>query len=289
MEMSSKKSSSKWLVGLGIGCGGAVVIAVVLVIAGYFFVRNMAQGFRDSQELMKSLTAKYGRAEDYCPDPDGSIPAARLEVFLSARDAMGPARKRLAASFEEVVKLEDAQGRPSRNAFSAIRTGMGVVTPIAGFFKARAEALLDREMGPGEYSYVYMIAYYSWLKKPATDGAGMEIMTERYGRDNRDRQEALEVSRDVTLRRINRLALPMLENQLARRRAVADGGGGKAADKWAEALAGEIKALAADRLRIPWQDGVPEVIDASLRPFRERLEAGYVPVVNVFELVFDRR
>jgi hypothetical protein len=34
---------------------------------------------------------------------------------------------------------------------------------------------------------------------------------------------------------------------------------------------------------------VPEVIDASLRPFRERLEAGYVPVVNVFELAFDRR
>jgi hypothetical protein len=287
--MSSKKSPNKWLVGLGIGCGGAVVIIVVLVIAGYFFVRNMAQGFRDSQELMKSLTAKYGRVEDFCPDPDGSIPAGRLEVFLSARDAMGPARKTLAASFEEVMKLENAEGRPSRNVLSAIRTGMGVVTPIAGFFKARAEALLDREMGPGEYSYLYMIAYYSWLKKPPTDGAGMEAMTERYGRDNRDREEALEVSRDVTLRRINRLALPMLENQLARRRSVAESGGGKAADKWAEALAAEIKALAADRLRTPWQDGVPGVIDASLRPFRERLEAGYVPVVNVFELAFDRR
>jgi hypothetical protein len=288
MEMSSKKSSNKWLVGLGIGCGGAVVIVVVLVVAGYFFVRNLAQGFKDSQETMKLLTAKYGRIEDYSPDADGTIPASRLEVFLAVREAMDPARKTLAASFEEIMKLEDAEGKPTRNVFSAIRTGMGVVAPTAAFFKARADALLDRDMGPGEYFYLYMIAYYSWLRKSPTDGAGMETLSGRYGRDNQNRQEALEISRDVTLRRINRMALDMLENQLAKRRA-AESGGGKAADKWAEALAAEIKALAADRLRIPWQEGVPEVIDASLRPFRERLEAGYVPVVNVFEVAFDRR
>jgi hypothetical protein len=289
MEMLPQKSSNKWLVWLGIGCGGVVVVVVVLVIGGYFFVRNMARGFRDSQGLMESLTAKYGRIEDYCPDADGTVPAARIEVFLAARAAMSPARQTLAESFREVLKARDEEGRPSRNILSAVRLGLGVVTPISAFFKARAESLIDKGMGPGEYSYIYVIAYYSWLKKPPTDGVGLEVMGERPGTPARDREEALEVSRDITLRRINRLVLPLLENQLAKRRAGAAAGAGKGGDKWAEALAAEIKALAADRARIPWQDGVPEVIDRSLRPFRERLEAAYVPVVNVFELAFERR
>jgi hypothetical protein len=289
MDTSRQKSSSKWLIWLGIGCGGTVVVVVVLVIAGFFFVRNLTRGFRDSEGLMGTLTAKYGRAEDYCPEPDGTIPAARIEVFLAAREAMAPARRTLADSFEEVLKTRDAEGRSSRNVLTALRLGLGVVTPISTFFRDRAEALLDKGMGPGEYSYIYMIAYYSWLRKPATDGVGLEVMAERAGQAARDREEILEVNRDITLRRLNRLALPILENELAKLRAGAAAGEKKSGERWAAALAAEVKALAADHSRIPWQDGAPEVVDRSLRPFRERLEASYVPVVNVFELSFERR
>jgi hypothetical protein len=44
-----------------------------------------------------------------------------------------------------------------------------------------------------------------------------------------------------------------------------------------------------DRYRIPWQDGLPEIIDLSLRPFRDRLEAGYSRLANLFELAFEQR
>jgi hypothetical protein len=32
MEMTPKKSSNKWLVGLGIGCGGVVLIAIIITL-----------------------------------------------------------------------------------------------------------------------------------------------------------------------------------------------------------------------------------------------------------------
>ena len=51
----------------------------------------------------------------------------------------------------------------------------------------------------------------------------------------------------------------------------------------------EVKALEADRYRLPWRDGVPAVIEASLKPYRERLEAGYSRMANLFEIAVDQR
>ena len=31
-------------------------------------------------------------------------------------------------------------------------------------------------------------------------------------------------------------------------------------------------------------DGLPEILEASLRPFRDRLEASYSPMINLFEI-----
>ena len=56
-----------------------------------------------------------------------------------------------------------------------------------------------------------------------------------------------------------------------------------------EALANEIAAMEDDRRRLPWQDGLPATLAASLEPHRERLEATYDPVANAFELGRNRR
>ena len=91
---------------------------------------------------------------------------------------------------------------------------------------------------------------------------------------------------DMPLARIHRLALPMLRCQLAKLR---EPGAGGAADKWRKALVAEVKALEADRYRLPWRDGVPAVLEASLKPYRERLEAGYSRMANLFEIAVDQR
>jgi hypothetical protein len=282
--MTPKKSANKWLVGLGIGCGGIVVLIIILLIGGYFFVRNTTQGFRESDELMKSLTAKYGRVEDYCPDPNGAIPAGRLEVFLSVRDAAGPARAKLEESLGALMKSREATGGQRRSpgaVLDALKTGVGMVPQISDFLKSRAQALLDKQMGAGEYYYIYVIAYYSWLKKPPRDSSGLRFMGPGSDRTDPDDQEALEVSKDLNLRRIHQLVLPMLQCQLAK---LGAGQGGGAQDKWRQGLSAEVKAMEADRYRLPWADGVPAEIGDSLKPFRDRLEAGFSRMADLFEV-----
>lgn len=47
--------------------------------------------------------------------------------------------------------------------------------------------------------------------------------------------------------------------------------------------------MEADRYRLPWQDGLPEVLEISLSPFRERLEASYSKMTNALEVAFEQR
>ena len=290
MEMTPKKSPNKWLLGLGIGCGGAAVIVIVLFVVGYLFVRNATQGFRASDELMKSLEAKHGRAEDYCPDPGGAVAAERLEIFLAAREDARPARAALEASLKTLTEYEKekhAGGESSKNVFQALKVGVGMIPQMSDFMRIRAQALLDRGMGEGEYYYIYVVAYHAWLKKPVLDGASFQIRGPGRDPSDPDDQAALSFSRDMILARAHRLVLPMLKCQLAKLEAGRPAG--TAPDKWHEALAAEIKAMEADRSRLPWQDGLPEAIESSLRPFRDRLEAGFSPMADVFEISRDER
>ena len=55
-------------------------------------------------------------------------------------------------------------------------------------------------------------------------------------------------------------------------------------NSWRRALEAELDALEADRDRLPWQRGLPRVMDRSLRPFRERLEASYSDLMNPLEI-----
>ena len=58
-------------------------------------------------------------------------------------------------------------------------------------------------------------------------------------------------------------------------------------DEWRGAFLAEIQALEGDIRRIPWQDGLPLVIEASFRPFLSRLETAYSPLTNILELAQD--
>ena len=50
-------------------------------------------------------------------------------------------------------------------------------------------------------------------------------------------------------------------------------------------LAAEITAMESDRFRIPWRDGVPEPIAASLEPYRRQLESSYSAMCNPLEIM----
>ena len=289
-ETKSSNTTKKWLVGCGIGCGVIVLILIVLGIGGYMFFKNLIGEFSAQEELMQTLTERYGEISDFCPEPDGSIGPSRIEAFLSVREASAPFREKLEASMKE---LQDRAGQSEieikkpRNIFEMVKLGFGLIPQIAEFLKSRNQALVDAEMGMGEYCYIYTIAYYSWLEKQPEDGPDFEVMgpedsETRFG--ERDREEILEERRDSMLRRMHRMLLPMLQNQ---RQKLSARGIAEALSEWEALLVAEIQAMENDRFRLPWEDGLPDAIKTSLEPFRSRLEQSYNRLTNPFELITE--
>jgi hypothetical protein len=291
-ETKSSNTTKKWLVGCGIGCAVIILILIVLGVGGYMFFKNLIGEFKVQEELMATLTERYGEIRDFCPDPDGSIGPSRIEAFLSVREAFAPFQEKLEISIRE---LQDKAGQSEvevkkpKNVFEMVKLGFGLIPQIAEFLKFRNQALLDAEMGMGEYYYIYAISYFSWLGKLPEDGPDFEVMgpedsESRWG--EMDSEEILEERRDSMLRRLHRTLLPMLQNQLEKLKAtdISD-----TQMEWRTALESEIQSMEEDRFRLPWEDGLPDVIKASLEPYRDRLEKSYNAMTNPFELTIEQR
>lgn len=287
------KTASKWLIGCGIGCGVVVLAVIILVVSGYLFFKNVRQDFRETEDMMKVLTERYGKIMEFCPDPDGVIKPERIEAFLAVRSAMEPVREEFQKSVN-ILSSKDREGRgregSSPGVFTKIRTGLGIIPLMAEFIKSRNQALLEKGMGIGEYYYVYVVAFYSWLGKSAADGPPFKITGERdrgRGMVWIRRGETEEERLDYIRSRLHSQLLPMLQNQYAK---LTEGGApAKAREKWQKELAAEIKAMEPDRFRLPWQDGLPKTLKDSLEPFRERLEASYSPLLNPIEMSIEQR
>ncbi len=291
-EAKSSNTTKKWLVGCGIGCGAILLIAIVLGITGFMFFKNIVDEFKDTEEMMKILTERYGQITDYCPNPDGSISADRIEAFLAVREAFSESRKELGSSMqalEDRTAGTEVEVKRPRNILQMVKLGFGLVPQIAEFMKSRNQALLDAEMGMGEYHYIYVIAYFSWLGKPIEDGPDFQISEsgeEEIRLGELDREEVREERRDLLLRRTHRMLLPMLHNQL---RELASSDIAEAQKGWKAALEAEIQAMEEDRFRLPWQDGLPAQTKAALEPFRSRLDQSYNPMTNPIELTWEQR
>ncbi len=290
VKQSSSSSTKKWLIGCGIGCGAIALIVIILVMGGFFFIRNVVHDFRSSEELMDTLVEEFGTIQEYCPSPNGAIEPERLEVFLAVREAMAPVREELERSLR-FLQDSDAQGpgeEERRSVFKKITTGFGLISQIADFHKARTQALLDAGMGMGEYYYLYTVSYYSWLGKPILDGHDFQIRgdDEGYRFSDWESEESDEVRQDMTLRWLHRIILPMLHNQYEK---LIEGGVPGAQRSWQRALEAEREAMESNRYRLVWQDGLPEVIGKSLEPFKQRLEASYSPMTNGMEIALERR
>ena len=277
--------------GCGIGCAVIILILIVLGVGGYMFFKDLIGEFQEQEELMEILTERYGQINDFCPEPDGSIDPSRIEAFLSVRDAFAPFRDKLEISMQELqarAGKSEVEVKKPKNIFEMVKLGFGLVPQIAEFMKFRNQALLDAEMGMGEYTYIYAIAYFSWLEKPPEDGPDFEVMEEGEGSrlGEMDLEEIREERRDSMLRRLHRALLPMLQNQLEK---LGTAGSSESISEWKDQLQAEIQALEDDRFRLPWEDGLPDVIKTSLEPYRDRLDRSYNAMTNPFELTIEQR
>lgn len=291
---TSTKSSTtkKWLIGCGIGCGVVILGFIILGTAGYFFIKDIVKDFNKTEILMDTLKERYGTTREFSPDPDGAIRPARIEIFLAVRSSMAPAMEEMERTINILSEMEHRDRdteESSENIFTKIKTGLGFATQIAEFYRSRNQALLDNDMGMGEYYYIYVMSYYSLLGKSPSDGppfrvedqaAGGRIMfTER-------RRETQEDRMDQMLRRVHRQIFPILQNQYKR---LTEWDVSRAKEKWRTALAAEIEAMESDRYRLPWGDGLPDILKTSLEPYRSRLESSYSAMLNIFEVITEQR
>lgn len=279
----------KWVVGCGIGCVAVLLIVAVLGGGSFYFLRGVARELEETQRGMDAVTERFGRPAEFRPAPDGRIPPERIEAFLDVREAMAENRSELERRFSLFQEGEGSDGdEGSGGMVGKIRAGFALPQQLMGFFTARAEALLEHEMGLGEYYYIYSLAYYSWLGNSLSDGPPFRLFgdydqTRSWDREHFGEADEFELREERAkriLRAVQGQLLPMLRHQLEELDA---GSGPEAAGPWREALAAEIASLEADSLRLPWADGLPAVIEASLEPFRDRLEQSYSAQCNAME------
>jgi hypothetical protein len=273
------KKTPTWVIGCGIGCGVLVLVAVVLVVGGTFWVRDTVQGFDDAVRTRADLEEQFGQPCEFTPAPDGAIPAERVEAFLSVRKALAPSRRVIAATFGKMplseAEAQELDEKPFLEKMGAVlsisSSAIGLASELGDLFRDRNTAMLEVRMGLGEYTYIYAMAYYALLEHFPYDGPGPSR-----------RGDGERVMGAETQSRIRRDLVTMLENQLA---SLPD----ETPTGLRAALASEIAALEEDDHRFPWQDSLPETIRASLEPFREELEAHYEPMTNLFELARSRK
>jgi hypothetical protein len=210
------------------------------------------------------------------------------------RDSLLPHSNRISATFESFavagreLETETSGWKKFTRGLSIGRSGLGVGKDLGEFFRVRNQTLLASGMGLGEYTYIYVLAYYSLLGHSPEDGpedAFVEFEAEE--RDDSGPRVTTSMAEDeYPFTRIRRDLITVLNNQLA---TLPPEGEDPVMDAWREELAAEIAALDEDPSRGFWPAGLPAAIAASLDPYRERLESTYNPFMNVFELSRNRR
>jgi hypothetical protein len=263
--------TKKWLLGCGIGCGGLVVLVIVGVVGSSFVFMGK---FREAIADREILDERHGEQAAFIPPLDGAVAPERLQAFLTVRSAVMEVCAEFEATalhFQHMDQLEE--DTPKREVLVEVMKLSGdvfkMVPRLGDFFHARNTTLLAVDMGLGEYTYIYVLAYGERL------GTGGVEEGESFFGDT------------VQNQRIPGVLGQMLRNQLAA--VVAAEAAGEELGEWRQRLEAEIERLDAEPDRLPWQDGLPPAIAASLAPFRDPLDDLFCTATVGLELNRNRQ
>jgi hypothetical protein len=231
----------------------------VAILVGAIWGLGMIRPYQRAVEAREVLDERYGPQDGFTPPPDGAVPSDRMEAFLSVRERLiGPCARltESRAAIQRVESFDGTEDLPEDPSLIALLEGgvaaLGLEQRRGELFRARNQALLDAGMGQGEYTYIFAVSYSAHLASWREE-------------DGRVVVEELRV-----YSRVRRLLHEMLRRQLA---AVEAGPPIEDRDAWSVELAAEIARLEEEPRRVPWMEGLPARIEASVEPYRERLDA----------------
>lgn len=279
--MAGKTSS--WLLGCGIGCGLVLLAGSLVLGGGFLCVRGTVNRLQEVQQSQTELEDAYGGITDFVPQPDGAIPAPRLEKFLSVRESLVPLQRRIAETLAIIVKDESENGKQAiGHTLRTIKAATGILPLIGNYIKIRNRSLMEAGMGPGEYFYIHTIVYHSWLGYSPADGAEDMIVVVDGSSDTRIYGHDSAFGEEPSTHRYQTYMVALLKNQLEA--ISSEGVASSTAAQLHERLQSEINALEENPARAPWQGGLPTEIETSLAPYRRRLESMYCKTTNIFDL-----
>jgi hypothetical protein len=252
------------------GCWIATLIVVVLVATIAVLIGHFVGKAKKTEQALNDL---YGEAVAYVPAMDGSIAPERIEAFIRVRQQVFEHCSEFLAQWYEVFRLEDAEQGENTTKGTAAREGRGGLKQVLKlgfemlrFVDARNRALLAAEMGLGEYQYIYFMAYIEQLRR--VDDTKFAGVDDAYP-GSRARSEMAQI----------------LENQLDE---LMSANNQTADTSLASGLRNQIAALSGkngDGHPLPWEDGLPPAIAASLEPYAETLAQYYCEGIAKIELL----
>jgi hypothetical protein len=259
------KSKRKVLKQYGIGCGLLVLFAV-LVLAG--LTGSVFLGYRKAAVVRDKLERAHATQDNFTPPASGDVPHDRLRRFLAVREALTPLCARVTAHQRLFARLGSHGETERPSAGAVLRDGLRAATSMlrvgrdfGDYVTARNEALLAEDMGLGEYTWIYVVAYHSWLGHPPVPAI-----------ESRDRPNVFHDR-----------VFPQVREMI--RRHVVEAGSTRAAEAWRS----ELEALERVEKRIPFEDALPPELEGSLRTFRGDLERLACPEATELDVVLTVR
>lgn len=157
--------NKKWVIGLGLGCGGLLVLGVVgLVAAGYWANANMGgtgvDAVMDAQARTQRL-AELNARHPFTPPAAGGVlklEEARLETYLTAREATLPAFHAMEKESVAFVEQHGAEldRRDTRSLLKAAGASMRMVGKVQTALIQNLEA---HGMSPLEFQNLTAVVY----------------------------------------------------------------------------------------------------------------------------------
>lgn len=234
----------------------------------------LTAGVRDAKRIEQTLIDRFGWAETFAPAIDGSITVQRIEAFIRVREALQSDCADYQAVLTSISSLDNLEtdkdstsAEKTATGFQASKSIFGAGPRMVSFSTTRNRALLDEDMGLGEYLYIYLNTYAEQLAAESTSVfSGME---EAYVSE-RARKEFTQI----------------LMNQLL---ALQASGLQESYPGLEAKLQTEIEALKNGTHTSPWPNGPPDNARVSLNPYQGHLAGLYCSGIVKIELLQKNR
>ena len=285
-NIKTKNSSGKLLTGCAIGCG---VVMLILILAGvglYTYINHKIENVEELDRISTEIEEQYGRVENYVPYSDTPVSQARLETFILIRDSL---MNNSVEFIEAINKMSDSieNEEPGNdnssfwNVVDIISSGIGIIPHIINYFYEKAYWQREYKMGYGEYYYLYVTCYYSFLKKSPEDGPLFQFSEEKNIEFKYEEEDKVQYGKEVVeqreiliRRKVNEMFVNYFENLL--RNGIMNG-------NYEQLVINELSNLKNNKYSIPWENGIPDLLKNILEPYRTRLENSYSEMLNPLE------